>query len=155
MSAKRKRVISTDEMRSNHKSAKMLLTEKWGVSQNGQTPNLIGICIYCVQDRPVFEWNQVLLHPELTPWRSFLFAGHQGKISLFRVPNGFARCRASRSVKQSSGRWVEIRTWNCCYIPSFMRDVIAHPCLNTLRPRQNGCHFPDDIFKWIFLKENI
>ena len=27
--------------------------------------------------------------------------------------------------------------------------------LNTLRPRQNGCHFPDDILKWIFLDENI
>ena len=26
--------------------------------------------------------------------------------------------------------------------------------LNTLRPRQNGCHFPDDIFKCIFLNEN-
>ena len=26
---------------------------------------------------------------------------------------------------------------------------------NTLRPRQNGRHFPDDIFKCIFLKENI
>ena len=27
--------------------------------------------------------------------------------------------------------------------------------VNTLRPRQNGCHFPDDIFKWIFLNENV
>ena len=27
--------------------------------------------------------------------------------------------------------------------------------LNTLRPRQNGQHFPDDIFKCIFLNENI
>ena len=27
--------------------------------------------------------------------------------------------------------------------------------LNTLRPRQNGCHFPDDILKWIFLNENV
>ena len=26
--------------------------------------------------------------------------------------------------------------------------------LNTLRPRQNGRHFPDDIFKWIFVNEN-
>ena len=26
--------------------------------------------------------------------------------------------------------------------------------LNTLRPRQNGCHFPDNIFKGIFLNEN-
>ena len=28
-------------------------------------------------------------------------------------------------------------------------------CFNTLRPRQNGRHFPDDIFKWIFLYENV
>ena len=27
--------------------------------------------------------------------------------------------------------------------------------LNTLRPRQNGRHFPDDIFNYIFLNENI
>ena len=27
--------------------------------------------------------------------------------------------------------------------------------LNTLRPRQNGRHFPDDILKWIFLNENV
>ena len=27
--------------------------------------------------------------------------------------------------------------------------------LNTFRPRQNCCHFPDDIFKCIFLNENV
>ena len=27
--------------------------------------------------------------------------------------------------------------------------------LNTLRPRQDGHHFPDDIFKTIFLNENV
>ena len=27
--------------------------------------------------------------------------------------------------------------------------------INTLRPRQNGHHFPGDIFKWIFLYENV
>ena len=26
---------------------------------------------------------------------------------------------------------------------------------NTLRLRQNGCHFPDNIFKWIFVNENV
>ena len=63
-------LISTDEIQFNHKPAKMLLTKKKkkGVSQNGQTPYIIGIYSYCVQYRPVFEWNQVLLHPELTPW---------------------------------------------------------------------------------------
>ena len=27
--------------------------------------------------------------------------------------------------------------------------------LNTLRPREDGRHFPDDIFKCIFLNENV
>ena len=27
--------------------------------------------------------------------------------------------------------------------------------VNTLTPRQNGRHFADDIFKWIFLNENV
>ena len=27
--------------------------------------------------------------------------------------------------------------------------------VNTLRPRQNGRHFPDDIFNCIFLNENV
>ena len=29
------------------------------------------------------------------------------------------------------------------------------PNVNTLGPRQNGHHFADDIFKWIFLNENV
>ena len=28
-------------------------------------------------------------------------------------------------------------------------------CINTLRPRQNGCHFPNNIFKSNFLNENV
>ena len=28
-------------------------------------------------------------------------------------------------------------------------------CFNTLRPRQNGRHFPDDIFKWICMNETV
>ena len=45
-----------------------------GVRQNGQNPSIIGICSYCELDRPVFEQCQTLLHPELTPWWSFLLA---------------------------------------------------------------------------------
>ena len=57
MSAKRKRVISTDEIQFNHEHAKMLLTkknrEKMSV-KHGLIPNIIGICSYCIPDRPVF-----------------------------------------------------------------------------------------------------
>ena len=31
----------------------------------------------------------------------------------------------------------------------------GYTCFNALRPRQNGCYFPDDIFKWIFLNGNV
>ena len=34
-------------------------------------------------------------------------------------------------------------------------NELSVPGLNTLRPRQNGNHFPDDIFKYIFLFENV
>ena len=40
-------------------------------------------------------------------------------------------------------------------IQSYLHNL--HPCtlyLNTLRPRQNGCHFADDTFKDIFVNEN-
>ena len=36
--------------------------------------------------------------------------------------------------------------WVCDYLSML---------INTLRPRQNGRHFPDDIFKCIFLNENV
>ena len=46
--------------------------KKW-VSQNGQTPLIIGICSHCVADRPVFEQSN-LFHPQPTLWWSFLYA---------------------------------------------------------------------------------
>ena len=33
--------------------------------------------------------------------------------------------------------------------------MLLIPSFNTLRPRQNGRRFPDDIFKCIFLNENV
>ena len=40
--------------------------------------------------------------------------------------------------------------WKCPVKP-----LRKHDTLNTLRPRQNGSHFADDIFKCIFLNENV
>ena len=40
--------------------------------------------------------------------------------------------------------------------PGRNKDKIMRWCiLNTLRPRQDGHHFPDDIFKCIFLNANV
>ena len=37
----------------------------------------------------------------------------------------------------------------------FKTHPYYHPSFNTLRPRQDGRHFPDDIFKKIFLNGNV
>ena len=37
----------------------------------------------------------------------------------------------------------------------FIQLFLIYVCVNTLRPRQNGRHFPDDVFKCIFLNENV
>ena len=64
-------------------------------------------------------------------------------------------------LKMSSAKWrpfclslnvltVKFRAWMTNFIPTFYENVIMYPCynLNTLRPRQNGRHLPDNIFKF-------
>ena len=41
------------------------------------------------------------------------------------------------------------------YLHSELTNNLKGDNVNTLRPRQNGRHFPDDIIKCIFLNENI
>ena len=51
--------------------------------------------------------------------------------------------------------WTQAMAW---YFPWANIDpALYHHVLvfNSLRPRQNGRHFPDDIFKCIFLNENV
>ena len=42
-----------------------------------------------------------------------------------------------------------------CLPRCLMPSLGCNELINTLRPRQNGRHFPDAIFKWIFLNENV
>ena len=55
----------------------------------------------------------------------------------------------SKHVFRTCGfvRW----NWN----PDKNRTVAFGISVDTLRPRQNGRHFADDIFKYIFLNENV
>ena len=60
---------------------------------------------------------------------------------------------------------LDIWPFKWCYSLPIQRLLISEPftasCnistihVNTLRPRQNGRHFADDIFKCIFLNENV
>ena len=147
MSARRKRVISTNEIQFNHENAKMLLTEKKkGVNQNGQTPNIIGICPYCVQDRPVFEWNQVLLHPELTLWWSFLFANGAHHKKLHRPTHPLQNLSHLSCSPIWYSHLVQCTRASSSLYYSLMSILLYYSLIS----QQNGCHFADGILNACF-----
>ena len=78
--------------------------------------------------------------------------------SMARVPSALCmwslfynggKCRIYESLRIG---WCTFR----CVWMGHMHIVILIQCINTSRPRQNGRHFADDIFKCIFLNhENV
>ena len=54
----------------------------------------------------------------------------------------FSNLNVNISLQHNRGKWPKMA-------------VNISTFFNTLRPRQNGCHFADDIFKCIFLNENL
>ena len=63
--------------------------------------------------------------------------------------NGYWWLRCYLSIVRV--RWSEVNYDNECYMDAFINLF----SVNTLRPRQDARHFPDDIFKCIFLNENV
>ena len=52
--------------------------------------------------------------------------------------------------------WKQWNRDNCLSnLPPLGCQTCSNHSFNTLRLRQNGRHFADDIFKWIFLNENV
>ena len=69
--------------------------------------------------------------------------------------------KLNRIITYIFGPKIQIHKYNFSVL---MTDVLTSPdvtiacdvlCFNTLRPRQNGRHLADDIFKCIFLNENV
>ena len=50
---------------------------------------------------------------------------------------------------------IHLISFNKSFRWTIHQQVIPNQGINTLRPRQNGCHFPDNIFNCIFLNENV
>ena len=51
--------------------------------------------------------------------------------------------------------WMPAHHWPRLLRQHWCHLIFSHPGVNTLSPRQNGRHFPDDIFNCIFLNENV
>ena len=82
--------------------------------------------------------------------------------------NGLSFCKRRRAtslifmlqfmiVDNNFPMWLLI-SWKLGHQPvkiSVRRSSFTNKDINTLRPKQNGRHFADDIFKCIFLNENV
>ena len=92
-------------------------------------------------------WCNKDVTPLLTHW-SYVFLAlthryiHRQYIWMLKVANTFVQKEVSGNQSSDAKKWLH---------------MILHGtvCVNTLRPRQNGRHFADDMFKWIFLNENV
>ena len=49
----------------------------------------------------------------------------------------------------------DVREWLDNHLASRLGDHITNACFNTLRARQNVCHFAEDIFECVFLNANL
>ena len=75
-------------------------------------------------------------------WDTLPFLSHPDEIANFDFPQHAVALQRFRKLSHSRGRW-DIGSQRC------------HLLLNTSRPRPNGHHFADDVFKCIFLNEDI
>ena len=74
---------------------------------------------------------------------------HQRNFDFLIATRDFTLCRSSCEISPYCSFVLSIT-----YLES-IGGFSSHVSLNTLRPRQNGRHFADDIFKCIFVNENI
>ena len=67
----------------------------------------------------------------------------------------FLQWNPPKSMEKSrqNTSWLLLNTGVSTFIKFSSGKAVCHT--NTLRPRQNGHHFPDDIFKCIFFNENV
>ena len=81
----------------------------------------------------------------------------QGRHHYDHTPlNGSISCYDSWIVKYLKYIFVSIATPDIYIAPdSYMLPWRHRAINNTLWPRQDDCHFADDIFKFIFLSENV
>ena len=87
-----------------------------------------------------------------------LKSNHVSKRGLWSVTVSVKRVRHNRlwiSVMGVIASWLSTKESAATILTNTWSHLQPFPNVNTLRQRQNGRHFPDDIFKWIFLNEHV
>ena len=124
-------------------------------------PQISGKCIWkcCLQYASHFVWASMRVS-QLTDPPDPLW------LAVTVCPVGWSPCLLSKSTCRAlsrrghaswSGLAVTQNKQTCKVYKDmlYLSDACKSWWLNTLGPRQNGRHFPDNIFKCIFLNENV
>ena len=71
------------------------------------------------------------------------------------ILTGYPRYLSAWRAQCNSRSFLRCDNCRCPHVPGRRHGILGTSLLNTLRPKQNGRHFPDDIFKCIFLDGNV
>ena len=83
----------------------------------------------------------------LMSWKKWVYKKH----CVLRGNEG----QSNRKLEKKWRRYHNLFSELACGALRSIFPKFGQVVVNTLRPRQNGRHFPDDIFKWIFLNEDV
>ena len=130
------------------------LVKDVSASQEGHCPKYV-LKIGGVDDRDIgteLQWRQAMM-------KHF---GDNGIVCSAVVPatSGQLHCSYKTDDGGKTEEWAHVEESPCDLTARYRTRIIvtklgSHGILNTFRPRQNGRHFPDDIFKCIFFNENL
>ena len=73
-------------------------------------------------------------------------------IPVIKVRRSHDRCYPTMRISVLLSRHLYVELAPCCH---YKDHYPVTPFYNTLRPRQNGSHFVDEIFRCIFLNESV
>ena len=105
---------------------------------------LLPVCHHLKQNRNIISWIPITKLCDM----AFIEPMHHNKpnITLHNCVPGMIKIPISKSGKSF---------WKIPPGKFWQFYLFRGEWVNTLRLRQNGCHFPDDIFKCIFVNENV
>ena len=102
-------------------------------------------------------WANTRINPESDPGRieHLYWQLSKCQLSLIIIRNMVLKCKQHKWLQNVMIKWNRPHiSWLITIQPDCMQHHLTK-WVNTLRPRQDGRHFPDDTFKWIFLNENV
>ena len=119
----------------------------WIHAQPGLSPKVFALPVKNLSDTSEIKWNRKKFSWEAWLWFLWTLPSNQVTYS--------SKTNSSLTFTDLIMRaivWGLFQSWGCLHPSDFYVDIRTS---NTLRPKWNGHHFPDDICKCVFFNENV